>query len=151
LQEWKSGTPPQGKYLLDTGRSQHNVDVGHGIFEWDGTVHTIEYAFEIGKLLGPIPQKEEKGMKTVTKETKLPDIPGLTAEADAEIRQALREMAKVQARIVPQSIAPQLAAAYGEDIQAVREQKHGWQKIARIFRAHGLRIGEKSLKARVEA
>ena len=81
----------------------------------------------------------------------LPNIPGLTAEADAEIRQALRDLAREPARLQRETIAPQLVTAYGKDIQSVREQKHGWQKIARVFRAHGLKIGEKSLKARLEA
>jgi hypothetical protein len=84
-----------------------------------------------------------------TASPKHPDIPGLTAEADAEIRRIFHELAQVPARI-PKSIAPQLVAAYGRDIRAVRVQRHGWGKIAKVFRTHGLHIGEGSLRARIE-
>jgi hypothetical protein len=159
LKEWREGAPPQGKYMLDTGEDVYEVDVGHNIFTWNGETHHISRAYKLGVLRGPKPKSKEE--HSMTKSTlmpaqnqdvspKLPDIPGLTAEADAEIRRALHELAKIQARVPKPSIAPQLVAAYGVDMRAVREKKHGWQKIAKVFRAHGLRVGEKSLKARIE-
>jgi hypothetical protein len=64
LKKWRSGIPPQGKYLLDTGEEQHKVNVGHGIFEREGEVHPISFAFASGTLWGPIREKkEEKEMK----------------------------------------------------------------------------------------
>jgi hypothetical protein len=66
LKEWREGIPPQGRYLLDLddGEEMQPVNVGHGIFEWDGEVHPISFAFEVGTLRGPIQKnKEEKEMK----------------------------------------------------------------------------------------
>jgi hypothetical protein len=69
-------------------------------------------------------------------------------ETDAAIRRDLGEMASVAAR--RGTIAPQLVAIYGNEMRAVREKGHGWRKIAKIYRKYGLRIGENSLKIRIE-
>jgi hypothetical protein len=76
--------------------------------------------------------------------------PGISAEADAAIRLALRTLASTPMRKTGSTIAPKLIEAYGDALRAVRAQNHGWQKIAKVFRAQGLHVGEKSLQARLE-
>jgi hypothetical protein len=152
LKEWREGVPPQGRYILDLDAGEmREVNVGHGIFELDGKVHPISFAFEVGILRGPIPKKakEEKKVKNI-KPAVVHDIPGLTPEADAAIRLALRTLADTPGYKRGSTIAPQLLAAYGEDLRAVRKQHHGWQRIARVFRAQGLHIAERTLKAGLE-
>jgi hypothetical protein len=130
----------------------HEVNVGHGIFEQEGKTHHISKAYEAGVLRGPIPKpkaKEEQKVKNI-KQAALPDIPGLTAEADAEIRRMLQELAKVPSRVSHPSIATKLVAVYGDDIRAARKQRHGWAKLAKVFRTHGLKISEKLLKTSTE-
>jgi hypothetical protein len=77
--------------------------------------------------------------------------PGINAETDAIIRQELAALASYPASRVPRpTIAPQLIEAYGGEMRAIREKGHSWRKIARVFRAHRLKIGERSLKVRLE-
>jgi hypothetical protein len=107
--------------------------------------------FERGLCQGAVlAEGEEPKKKNDSGKTKFSSILGLTPEADAEIRRILQELSRVPARTPAPTIAPQLVTAYGQEIQAARKQKHGWQKIAKIFRAHGLRIGEKTLKTSIE-
>jgi hypothetical protein len=148
LKEWhgNEGTPPQGKYLLDTGKEQIKIDVGHNIFTWAGKTRHISKAFEMGKLLGPISEKS-----IAAQEAPKPVVPsGISAEADAAIRLALRTLASMPMRKAGPTIAPKLVEAYGELIREVRLQHHGWRKVARVFRAQGLHVGEKSLQVRLE-
>jgi hypothetical protein len=148
LKEWREGTPPQGKYLLDTGKEQIKVDVGHNVFTWLGKTHHISKAFEMGKLLGPISEKSVAAQEVSTPVLSLP--PGISAEADAAIRLALRTLASTPMRKTGPTIAPKLIEVYGDVLRAVRAQNHGWQKIAKVFRAQGLHVGEKSLKVGFE-
>jgi hypothetical protein len=93
---------------------------------------------------------ENKPVPNPVSEAALPDIPELTAEADAKIREALRLLANTPGRKTGPTIAPKLIKVYGEGLRAARKQRHGWQKLAKIFRAHGLHVGEKSLQTRLE-
>jgi hypothetical protein len=71
LKEWRSGIPPQGEYMLDTGGTRCHVSVEDGQLKWDGKTHEIEFAYKFGKLLGPLPSEnteEEKNMKRKSKE-----------------------------------------------------------------------------------
>jgi hypothetical protein len=107
--------------------------------------------FEVNQCGGVVlVEGEEPEKKPNIKKANLFDIPGLTPETDAEIRKSLHKLATVQAHSPCITIAPQLAAAYAEDIQAVRKQGHGWGKIVKIFRDHGIKIGEKSLMTKIE-
>jgi hypothetical protein len=154
LLEWHYGTPPQGRYLLEVDNTQYHVDVGHGTFKWDGVSHTIAYAFEIGKLLGPLRSKnaeEEKDMKHGReKQRETSEIPGIDAETDAKIRAALKELAERPfARSNPE-LAARVAVVYGDEIKKVREGNRCWRKIASVFKQHGVLIGHKLLRAKAE-
>jgi hypothetical protein len=177
LTEWTEGTPPAGKYMLDTGRARCVVDVENGAFEWNRTIHTIDYAFKIGKLLGPIPGKETKKMKPKIEEAaKQPEIsetpkkhgrppmtesqpqtplpaapilPGIDAEADAKIREALLELAAHPSERPVYEVASHLVHLYGDELRRARESHRSWKKILTIFRRNGIRVGEKTLKAKL--
>jgi hypothetical protein len=71
-------------------------------------------------------------------------------ETDAAIRRELEEMASVAAHISQPSNVSEIVTCYGDEIRAAREQNHGWDRIAKIFREHGLHVGKESLKARIE-
>jgi hypothetical protein len=75
--------------------------------------------------------------------------PGIDAETDALIRKDLARLADTPRPSWP-SIASELVQAYGDGIRSARTGNHGWQKIAKVFRSHGLHVGEKSLQARIE-
>jgi hypothetical protein len=71
----------------------------------------------------------------------------LDPKVDTAIREALRTLAATPGRGTRVSIAPQLIEAYGDELRAARKQNHSWHTVARIFRAHGIHIGENALKA----
>jgi hypothetical protein len=166
LMEWRSGIPPQGRYLLDTGRVQCPVNVRNGEFEWCGTVHPLEYAYKIGKLLGPIARKETENMGTEVKEVEKKrgrpakaeviqsDNPApsadIDAETDAQIRAALLELAEHPFMPASTELAAKLIDRYGDEIGAARKSKRGWRTIAGVFKRHGVTVGAKALRTRVE-
>jgi hypothetical protein len=185
------GTPPQGKYLLDTGKVQHRVNVGHGLYEWNGEVRHISHAFEIGVLLGPIREntKEEKDVKSkkvatqesmenavkecdakatkamkdfVEKAVEIASSPVIKAFVDPkenlidlETREAIRKellaLAQTPSPAKHKTIAPILAKYFCMEINAVKEQGHGWDSILKIIRKHGLHVGREYLKSHVNA
>jgi hypothetical protein len=64
MKEWREGRPPQGKYLLETGDAQYEVDVGYNVYTLNGKTRHISRAFAVGILRGPIQkQKEEQSMR----------------------------------------------------------------------------------------
>jgi hypothetical protein len=160
LKEWRSGTPPQGKYLLDTGEEMCEVNVGHGIFEREGEVHPISFAFASGTLWGPIREKkEEKNMKgkkariehkPVVPDDSAPEADMYETQIDLETREAIRkellELAQTPPSWKRRSIAPVLVKYFGTEIKASRARGHGWGHIAKIIRKHGLHVSEAYLK-----
>jgi hypothetical protein len=171
-QVWLKGTPPQGKYTWDVGEGLLDVDVGHNVFTFNGKTRHISKAFENGVLYGPMPNpKEGKNVKRKKAEVgtapeEILAIPiaevlataestrkhpiGLDPKVDTAIREALRTLANTPMRKTAPTVAPQLIEAYGDEMRAVRKQRHGWKKIVEIFRAHGIHVGEKLLKAGLE-
>jgi hypothetical protein len=168
LMEWNSGTPPRGHYMLDTGSARYPVDVEDDRLKWDGKIYPIEFAYEFGKLLGPIPRKETENMNEINgvekkrgrpvkveatetaSQSKPVFPPGIDAEVDAKIRAALAELAKRSYGRSRVELAARMVDLYGCEIKTARESNRCWRKIAGVFRQHGLDIGYRLLKNKAE-
>jgi hypothetical protein len=98
----------------------------------------------------PVPETPFSGLAKDIPTAASMKLLDIDEETDAAIRRELEEMASVAAHISQPSNVVEIVASYGDEIRAAREQNHGWDRIAKVFREHGLHVGKESLRARIE-
>jgi hypothetical protein len=116
--EWTGdtpGTPPPGMYLFDDGREQHRVYVGYGRFDLNGVAYAIDYAYDNGKLLGPIRRKETDDMNA--------EKQGDTNANGNEAKRRSRQPGTEVLQSAPVLAAAQPAADLPSDIDAKTDAK----------------------------